>query len=130
MRHNLRLTAHNARIAILVDTSTGYSSQLIRGVARYVREREQPWQLLVQPRGENERSLMPRHWQADGVIARITHRALARDLERRRIPVVNVSLSTVSGFDCPQVTIDERVVGRWAAEHLLEQGFRNFAYFG
>ena len=123
-------TANPVRIAVLVDTSTGYSTQLIRGVARYVRERGQPWQLLVQPRGENERSLMPRHWQADGVIARVTHRVLARDLQRRRIPVVNVSVSTVAGFEFPQVTVDERLVGQLAAQHLLEQGFRSFGYFG
>lgn len=128
-RRVTRRAAAPIRIAILVDTSTGYSTQLIRGVARFVRE-QRPWQLLVQPRGENERSLMPRHWQADGVIARVTHRALARDLRRRRIPVVNVSLSIVSGYDFPQVTIDEQLVGRWAALHLLEQGFRNFGYCG
>jgi len=115
---------------MLVDTSTGYSTQLIRGVARYVREQQRPWQLLLQPRGEKERSLMPRHWQADGVIARITHRSLARDLLRRRIPVVNVSISTVAGFDFPQVTIDERLVGQWSAQHLLDQGFRSFGYCG
>jgi LacI family transcriptional regulator len=126
----IQTTAGPLRIAILVDTSTGYSTHLIRGIARFVREEQPGWQLLVQPRGENERSLMPRHWQTDGVIARITHRALARDLQRRRVPVVNVSISTVAGFDFPQVTVDERLVGQWAAQHLLEQGFRSFGYFG
>jgi DNA-binding LacI/PurR family transcriptional regulator len=69
---------------------------------------------------------MPRHWQADGA-ARITHRAARPGTY---IPVVNVSISTVAGFDFPQVTVDERLVGEWAAQHLLDQGFRSFGYFG
>ncbi|MEX0585736.1 MAG: substrate-binding domain-containing protein, partial [Pirellulales bacterium] len=102
---------------------------MIEGVARYAREHE-PWQLLLQPRGERERSLMPRHWRPDGVIARITHHALAADLRKRRVPVVNVSLSTVPGFRIPQLTIDERILGAWAAAHLRERGYRHFGYFG
>lgn len=120
---------HVPRIALLIDTSTDYSSQVIKGVSRFVRT-HRPWQLLVQPRGESERTSMPRHWQADGAIARITHRAIVRDLARRQIPVVNVSLSVVPGTAFPQVTIDEALVGAWAAEHLLERGLRRFGYCG
>ena len=117
------------RVALLVDTSTGYSSQLIQGVALYAREHE-PWQLLVQPRGARERWQMPRHWQPDGVIARITHKAQARELRRLRLPAINVSRSAVPAFGFPQVTIDEEALGVWAADHLLQRGFRNFGYCG
>lgn len=116
-------------IALLIDTSTDYSIHVIEGVARYAREHG-PWNLLVQPRGERERSLMPRHWRPNGVIARVTHHALAADLRRRRAPVVNVSLSVVPGYHIPKVTIDERAVGRLAAGHLWDRGFRHFGYFG
>lgn len=121
--------ATSPRVALLVDTATGYSSQLIQGVAAHARERRH-WQLLVQPRGAHERWQMPRHWQPDGVIARITHRAQARELRRLRIPVVNVSRSIVPTSGFPQVTIDEGVIGGWAAEHLLERGLRHFGYCG
>jgi LacI family transcriptional regulator len=113
----------------MVDTSTNYGTQIIEGVARFVRE-HRSWQLLVQPRGEQERSLMPKSWQVDGVIARVTHRALAQDLRQRRVPVVNVSMSTVPGFTFPQVTIDGRKIGLWSAEYLKELGLRNFGYCG
>lgn len=116
-------------VALLIDTSTDYSTHVIEGVAKYAQEHH-PWNLLVQPRGERERSLMPRHWRPDGIIARVTHQPLAADLTKRGVPVVNVSLSRVPRFNIPQVTIDEQLVGAWAATHLWERGFRHFGYFG
>jgi LacI family transcriptional regulator len=117
------------RIALMVDTSTNFGTQIIEGVSRFVRE-HRSWQLLVQPRGEQERSLMPRYWHVDGVIARVTRRTLAADLQRRRVPVVNVSLSVVPGFRFPQVTIDERKIGAWAANYLMDIGLKQFGYCG
>lgn len=117
------------QVALLIDTSTDYSSLLIEGVARFTKTHE-PWDLLVQPRGEHERSLMPRHWTPCGVIARVTHLALANDLKKRNIPVVNVSLSQIRGQPFPQVTVDEAVLGRMAANHFRERGLRHFGYLG
>jgi LacI family transcriptional regulator len=117
------------KIALLIDTATGYSSEVIQGIAQYAREHE-PWELLIQPRGARERKRMPRHWRPEGVIARVTHRALARDLKRLDVPIVNVSRSSPPGFRFPQVAIDEKLTGVWAANHLLERGFRNFGYCG
>ena len=118
-----------SRIALQIDTSTGFSTQLIRGIADYMQE-HQRWELLVQTRGTRERWRIPRHWKPDGVIARITQRAQARELQKLGVPVVNVSRSTVSGYDFPQVTIDDRQLGLWAADHFLERGLRHFGYFG
>jgi len=115
------------QVALLIDTSTDYSSHLIEGVARYART-HRPWDLLVQPRGEHERTLMPRYWKPDGVIVRMTHRAMAKDLLKRKIPLVNVSLSQVKGYEFPQVTIDELMLGRLAAKHFQERGLRQFGY--
>lgn len=117
------------RIALLIDTATGFSSQLIQGIAHYTREHRH-WELMIQARGARERWQMPRHWRPDGVIARVMHRAQARELKRLHVPVVNVSRSIVPRFRFPQVTIDERSMGAWAANHLLERGFRHFGYCG
>lgn len=117
------------RVALLVDTSTGYSTQLIQGVAQYAREHGR-WQLLLEPRGSRERWQMPRHWRPDGVIARVMHRSLVRDLDKLAVPVVNVSRSVLPEHACAQVTIDERKIGAWAAAHLLERGLRHFGYCG
>lgn len=62
----------------------------------------------------------------DGVIA-----VVARDDPHDRAtrfgkPVVNVSSMAVVPF--PTVTMDNRAIGHLAAEHLLAQGYRHFAY--
>lgn len=117
------------RIGLQINTSTGFSSQLIRGVVQYAQE-HQRWSLLVQPRGVRERWKIPRHWKPDGVIARVTQRAQARELKKLGVPVINVSRSVVSGFDFSQVVVDERLLGSWAADYLLERGLCHFAYLG
>lgn len=116
------------RIALLIDTSVTFSSLVIRGVAQYARE-QPSWQVLLQPRGLLEHSSVPRHWEVDGVITRVTHRTQAAALKRLGIPVINVSRSVVPGFSIPQVLIDECESARLAATHLLERGFRSLAYY-
>lgn len=117
------------RVALQINTSTGFSSQLIRGVVQYAQE-HQRWSLLVQPRGVRERWRIPQHWKPDGVIARVTQRSQARELQKLGVPVINVSRSVVSGFPFSQVVADEHLVGGWAADYLLERGFNHFAYLG
>ena len=70
-------SARPQRIALLIDTSVTFSSLIIQGVARYAREHPH-WQLLLQPRGVREHRGLPPHWDADGVITRVTHRAGGR----------------------------------------------------
>lgn len=48
---------------------------------------------------------------------------------RIRIPVVNLS-SEVETTGLPTVLADSRMMGRLAAEHLLDRGFKHLAYFG
>lgn len=116
------------RIALLIDTSVTFSSLVIRGVAQYAHE-QPAWQFLLQPRGVREHSSVPRHWDVDGVITRVTHRTQAVALQRLGIPVVNVSRSVVPDFHFPQVVSNERASARFAATHLIERGFRSLAYY-
>jgi LacI family transcriptional regulator len=51
----------------------------------------------------------------------------ARAIEAAGIPVVN---ALVSDEVVPSVTIDEQAVGRLGAEHLLQCGYKRFAFFG
>ena len=50
-----------------------------------------------------------RGWRGSGIIARVTTRALAREVERLRVPGVNISWSHVTGSRIPQVIPDEEV---------------------
>lgn len=76
-----------------------------------------------------EHLALPRGWRGDGVIARVSTRSMARELADCGIPVVNVSAIELQGVGFPQVTSDLGASAKIAADHLLERGFRSFAYF-
>lgn len=117
------------RIAVLVDTSTTWGRDVIAGVHRYSVERG-GWQLFVEPRGMEQRHRwLPQQWRGDGVIARVGFPELATQLKSLRVPVVNVSGIELPKVKFPKVVSDQVAAAEMAAQHLLERGFRNFAYF-
>lgn len=62
----------------------------------------------------------------DGIIARVTPE-LAKQARRCRVPVVNVWFNSPNLTVLPGVFPDAAAMGKQAAEHLLERGFRRFA---
>ncbi len=117
------------RVAILIETSTTWGAELVAGIAEYARQHGK-WSMFVEPRGRYEKLRLPRDWQGDGIIARVTHPLLGEDLKASKLPAVNVSWIRLRNFEIPQVTADEVAVGRLAAQHFLDRGHRSFAYFG
>lgn len=68
-------------------------------------------------------------WDGDGAICALSseqHTAEARALP---IPTVNIS-HRLDCPDIPHVWLDEKAIGRTAAEHLLEAGHRSIAFLG
>lgn len=65
----------------------------------------------------------------DGLIASVNTEALARALSKWRRPLVNVS-AALPQPPGPRVGVDNVAVGRVAATHFLERGFRHFGYVG
>ena len=61
----------------------------------------------------------------DGAIVRIMSEAMRREAKKIRFPVVNIS-SWMAEPGVPTVRHDFHAIGRLAAEHLLEKGFRRF----
>jgi len=123
------------KIALLYPTSLPWMAELVDGVRRYGLQFG-GWQLLTCPpsiaaTGERSRTLHSLvGWHGDGAIAVIRSeedRELARQLG---IPVVNLSGWEADAHGVPRVSVDNRLAGRLAAEHLLERGLRHFAYLG
>jgi len=107
------------RVALIIETSLGSGRDILRGVARYVREHEQ-WALYHEPHGlEESVPQWLRRWNGDGIIARIQTRRIGQALLAMGIPVVDVL-----------VHVDNIAIAEMAAEHLLGRGFRRFAFFG
>lgn len=115
------------RVAVLVDTSTSWGHRLHVGIHSY--RKSGPWQLFVEPRGQEERLRLPAGWQGHGIIARIDSVAMAEELAALQIPVVNVSGIELPGVSFPRVTTDLNASAQLAANHFLDRGFKHFAYF-
>jgi LacI family transcriptional regulator len=117
------------RVAILVDTSTGWGRDIIRGIDRYAREVGE-WELEVQPYAQVDYMPLPPHWEGDGIIARIAGERMAMELTATGLPVVNVSSIPLQKTQFPRVIANFESAGRLAASHFIERGFCNFAYCG
>lgn len=113
-------------IAILGLSLHGNDAEMLRGVFRHA-QLHQDW-LVHDP-------IRPTEWAPDapvrpsGIIANVVDRKIAAHCAAFGVPVVNLSgpLPGVHGF--PTVVSDAEAVGRMAAEHLADLGFRSLAWF-
>jgi LacI family transcriptional regulator len=116
------------QVAILVDTASTWGREIVRGIVNYAHSHGR-WNIFAEARGAEETMLLPRGWNGDGVIARVSNAALGRQLRSKKIPVVNVSSIELPEADFPRVCTDLNASARLAADHFLDRGFRHFAYF-
>ena len=116
-------------IAILIDTSTGWGRRTIRGILD-CNIQHGPWDLLIEPKGQNETFRVPADSDCDGIIARVSSERMARELHDLNIPVVNVSGLNVPGADFPRVATDYNASAKLAMTHFQDRALRDAAYVG
>jgi len=122
------------RVALAYPVAVPWMALFMRGVGDYAK-RHGGWTLLTSPptlTGAEEAAMnifSLRGWKGDGVIAAIGSEEEARAARRLKVPVVNLS-GALQSPGLPRVMIDHYAVGRVAAEHLVERGFRHLAYYG
>lgn len=101
-------------------------AQRTAGIGRFAKEAG--WNLLA---GKMLFDGM-RGWRGDGALVTLRDDpavvALARRLRRRGIPVVDMTAERPD-LDVPRVCVDNRAIGRLAAEHLAGRNYRNAAFF-
>ena len=117
------------KVVILVDTATGWGRRVVRGVLDYAMQHG-PWDVWIEPKGQDEVFRIPDEETIDGIIARVSSGTIARELEMRNIPTVNVSGLVLKGYDFPQVTVDWQAAATLAEQHFRDRALRNFAYVG
>jgi LacI family transcriptional regulator len=101
----------------------------ITGVLRFSLEFDCNWSYVTSPESLAMSVLDLRGWRGDGIIAALNTPSEAACVKHLNAPVVNIS-GTLAKTPVPRVSLDNGMVGRLAAEHLLERGFETFAYFG
>jgi len=117
------------RVALLIESSRSYGRELLMGIAKYVRIHG-PWSVEFEEGDPAEQ--FPQwfgRWKWNGIIARVSTPAMAGIIRQAGVPVVDLS-GSLPDSDFPRIRSDENAVGKMAAEHLLERGFKHFAFCG
>jgi LacI family transcriptional regulator len=115
------------KVALYMQLSDFYEHGIARGVVRYAKA-QADWRIygygwMFRPLADIAL------WSGDGVIGRVEDTATADRLAALGVPVVDVAGAYARpGFTA--VTNDDRLTGERAARHLLDCGFRRFAFLG
>ena len=121
----------------MIESSRTYGRELVRGIMRYSRLHGPwvfPWvfyrqDLFYVARGSERAELEHlRKWGPQGIISRDS-----RDIEelaRWDMPLFVAVAMEPPSAQRNNIVADNHAIGRMAAEHLLERGFRNFGYCG
>lgn len=117
------------RVALLIESSHGYGRDLLLGIAKFLRIHG-PWAIEFEE--GNPCEVLPnwfKNTKWDGIMVRVKTRAVGNVIGKIGIPAVDL-YGGIPNLKIPTIRSDEAVVGRLAAEHLLERGFRQFAFCG
>lgn len=113
-----------SRVAFLVDLATSFGRKILEGVHSH--PARQDWTLLAESWGDVDRADL---LGIDGIFVGYEEPELTRLLLASPCPIVDLS-GALEKPDCSRVTVDYHQVGRVAAEHLRNRGFRNLGYLG
>lgn len=122
------ITRPHKRIALAFNRDRSYWRRVLRGLLSLELARSE-WELHGVPGLTVDHLDRLDRWRPDGIIANVTDADMEKTLSRLDVPVVDVS-DRRSGGGLVGVGVDHVAVGRLAATHMIELGFREFAYFG
>lgn len=102
---------------------------MLKGIAQFERS-HRPWAAFLDDEARAETDphwLRSKKWH--GVISRHTTPALVQGCAELGLPLVDLN-DTAPTHGVPKIRPDNIAIGHLGAEHLLERGFRHFAYCG
>jgi LacI family transcriptional regulator len=114
------------RVALFVESSISFGRGVLRGIARYLRVHG-PWSIFLEQRELG--AALPAwigRWEGDGIVTRSEDPRILR----AGVPVVGLYDRVPGAPGVPMIVNDNRAVGRLAAGHLRDRGFRRLAYYG
>ena len=121
------LTRKNIHIALLLNRESVYGRGVMQGVMSYVRP-SRTWKVSIGRLSLKDVNKLV-SLKPNGIIAEVFNPKVAKILDDSGISYVDVS-DVVERCSGPLVCADNSKIGQIAAEHFLERGFTNFAYFG
>jgi LacI family transcriptional regulator len=114
-------------IGLALSHAYSYYRDILRGITRFVEGRSH-WR-FVRLAPEVDRSVRETLRHVDAAIVDVNSRQWCDVLLKTRARIVNVG-NVVPGLPLARVGVENRAIGRMAAEHFLERGLRSFAFVG
>lgn len=116
------------KVALLIETTRTYTRELLSGIRRYIAAHG-PWSSFIELRALD--SAPPewlRNWDGDGIISRTYTQEMADLIDQTGLPAVELRSTHFAGKR-PFVGMDNSQIGKIAAEHLLNHGYREFGVY-
>jgi LacI family transcriptional regulator len=115
------------RIVLLVETSREFGRQLIIGIARYSRFHG-PWSFYREQIGLKSSIPHLTSWKPDGIIMRDS--LIKNELIELGVPTIFVQHDSSCPKNLSVIKTDSPAIAKMASEHLVEKGFKHFAFCG
>jgi LacI family transcriptional regulator len=120
-------------VALIYDAKLPYDLKVMSGVALYMQEGGDFITYIEEYALENQKLPDLRSGRIDGIIANFDDPGVAHAVLRSKLPAVGFGGGYgwyLPNSGIPYFFNDQRMIGKMAADHLLERGFRNFGYCG
>jgi len=117
------------RVILMIESSREFGRLLTRGVAKYARLHG-PWLFYSEPGGQDRTLPNLRSWNATGAIIRDSTKITSRGIVELGIPTIVAAHMQVEFPHLPVILTDSDAIGAMATEHLMDRGFRSFAFCG
>ena len=122
------LMSGTGNVALMLPGGRAYTRGIALGIIKYAHVHDH-WNFFVHDGMPVTTIDHLTGWTGDGIIACVASREELVLLQSKNIPVVNVA-NILKQVDLPTVIPDDYAIGRLGAEHFLERGFTQFAFYG
>ena len=124
---------HSTRkIALIYDARLTYDLKVMAGVAAYMQEGHHYSVFIEENALKDQRLPDLRSWEGDGIIADFDDPAVARLVAQARLPAIGFGggYGWYASGTIPYFYTNNKAISKLAADHLLDRGFKHFAYCG
>ncbi|HWD18176.1 MAG TPA: DNA-binding transcriptional regulator [Verrucomicrobiae bacterium] len=121
------MSAKPAKVILMIESSRASGRALLRGIAEYSHQRG-PWTFSWETGGLEKAWPILRDKATKGIILRDLDRVA--DVLSYGLPTVVIGHQHTEIPGVVNVVTDSEAIGRTAAEHLIECGFKKFAFCG
>jgi LacI family transcriptional regulator len=129
---NQRAGDRPRHIAMAFAIGDTHMHAVVRGVLNYAEQQHASWMLTTCGEGVGLSIQSQNGWKGNGIVAVLTDdlevRA-AQQFQAQGIPVVTIS-GALADPGVPRVCVDNAAIGKLAAEHLLDRGYRRLGFYG